>query len=435
MEIFSYIFLKINKLTANIVLEDFLDNIDSYNNNTLLLHIYNYVSAVIFHKRQNYNTETDYRINYFDYYILQNKNIDFEDKIHLFHYFSLAQKFYNSLNKFSFLYKRKNAKIFDINYDLCMNDFDTLKSNILFSVFCKKDKTIYKFRISDIINIINNALTYDQNFISTPQQIKNPYTNIPFDKGELYYIYFKIKESTLLMPYLFHQLFIVNFDLQHFRLYNECYLREKSISNFIKSDNIIEKHKYILSMIADYFIYANISIDFFFPPNILVNHFNKPYLELYLKSLYSLNPDLKFNSSIILTQKLIRFHRLNPNYAQPYVTKKRDNQNNIHLIYRYNTTINIESTNLLDNLLQNNNEQYEENVDNKVIENFINNVVTINDEKMNILFECIFNNYLLILFTISCFSTVFCCQQRTMYKYKLVSQEDIKQEFVKGTPV
>lgn len=360
MEIFNYIFLKINKLTSNIVLEDFLDNIDSYNN-TLLLHIYNYVSAVIFHKRQNYNTETDYRINYFDYYILQNKNIDFEDKIHLFHYFSLAQKFYNSLNKFSFLYKRKNAKNFDINYDLCMNDFDTLKSNILFSVFCKKDKTIYKFRLSDIINIINNALTYDQNFISTPQQIKNPYTNIPFDKGELYYIYFKIKESTLLMPYLFHQLFIVNFDLEQFRLYNECYLREKSISNFIKSDNIIKKHKYILSMIADYFIYANISIDFFFPPNILVNHFNKPYLELYLKSLYSLNPDLKFNSSIILTQKLIRFHRLNPKYAQPFVTKKRDNENNIHLIYRYNTTINIESSNLIDNLLQNNNDNHEEN--------------------------------------------------------------------------
>jgi len=361
MEIFSYIFLKINKLTANIVLEDFLDNIDSYNNNTLLLYIYNYVSAVIFHKRQNYNTETDYRINYFDYYILQNDKLSEENKKYLFDVFSKTQKFYNSLNKFSFLYKKKNAKIFDMNYDLCMNDFDTLKSNILFSIFCKKDKTIYKFRISDILNIINNALTYDQNFISTPQQIKNPYTNMPFYKGELYYIYFKIKESPLLMPYLFHQLFIVNFDLEQFRLYNECYIREKSISNFIKSDNIIEKHKYILSMIADYFIYANISIDFFFPPNILVNHFNKPYLELYLKSLYSLNPDLKFNSSIILTQKLIRFHRLNPNYAQPFVTKKRDNENNIHLIYRYNTTINTETSNLIDNLLQNNNENHQEN--------------------------------------------------------------------------
>ena len=77
----------------------------------------------------------------------------------------------------------------------------------------------------------------------------------------------------------------------------------------------------------------------------------------------------------------------------------------------------------------------EENLDSKLIENFISNVVNINNEKMDLLFECLFNNYLLILFTITCFSTIFCCQQRTMYKYKLVSQEDSKEDFVKGVPV
>ena len=77
----------------------------------------------------------------------------------------------------------------------------------------------------------------------------------------------------------------------------------------------------------------------------------------------------------------------------------------------------------------------EENLDSKIIENFLNNVVSVNDEKMNILFECLFNNYLLILFTITCFSTMFCCQNRTMYKYKLLSLEENKDEFVKGVPV
>ena len=77
----------------------------------------------------------------------------------------------------------------------------------------------------------------------------------------------------------------------------------------------------------------------------------------------------------------------------------------------------------------------EENINNIIIENFLNNILIINDEKMYILFQCLFNNYLLLLFTITCFSTVFCCQQRTMYKYKLVSQEDNKEEFVKGVPV
>lgn len=77
----------------------------------------------------------------------------------------------------------------------------------------------------------------------------------------------------------------------------------------------------------------------------------------------------------------------------------------------------------------------EENLDSKIIENFLNNVVSVNDEKMNILFECIFNNYLLILFTITCFSTIFCYQNRTMYKYRLITQEENKDEFVKGVPV
>jgi len=77
----------------------------------------------------------------------------------------------------------------------------------------------------------------------------------------------------------------------------------------------------------------------------------------------------------------------------------------------------------------------QENLDSKIIENFLNNVVSVNDKKMNILFECLFNNYLLILFTITCFSTVFCCQNRTMYKYRLITQEENKDEFVKGVLV
>ncbi len=77
----------------------------------------------------------------------------------------------------------------------------------------------------------------------------------------------------------------------------------------------------------------------------------------------------------------------------------------------------------------------EENVDNKIIENFLNNVVSVNNEKINMLFECLFNNYLLIIFTITCFSTIFCCQNRTMYKYRLITQEENKHEFVKGVLV
>ena len=387
MEIFTSLFLKYNKYTSNIILEEFLDNINNYNDNILILHIYNFVSAIIFHKKNEYKTYTDYRINYFHYYILQNDKLSEEDRNYLFDIFSKTQKTYNSLNRISFLYKKYKAKHYDVNCDLCMNDFNSIKSNIIFSLFCKNDKRIYKFRISDIITIINNALTYDYNFISTPQEIKNPYTNIPFNKGELYYIYFKIKNTTFFMPYLFHRLFTDNFDLFKFKMNNECYLREESIKKFIKSDNILDKKNYILSMFEEYFIYAKTTIDFFYPSIILVNHFNRPYLELYLKSIYSLNPDLKFLSTNQLIQKLIDFNKLNPNYGKPFITKKRDNQNNIHFIYRFNTSLNTNSTDLLQNLQntliqQNDNEEnnQETNEDEYEIEDEYEDEYEIEDE-------------------------------------------------------
>ena len=357
MEIFTSIFLKYNKYTSNIILEEFLDNIHNYNNNELLLYIYNFTSAIIYHKKKGYKTDSDYRINYFDYYLLQNNKINDEEKSYIFNIFSKTQKTYNSLNRIAFLYKKYKAKYYNVNCDLCMNDFNTIKSDIIFSLFCKNDKIIYKFRISDIITIINNALTYNYNFIPMPQEIKNPYTNVPFNKGELYYIYFKIKNSSFLMPYLLHRLFEYNFDLLKFKINNECYLRDESIKNFIKSDNILDKAKYISSMFDEYFTYAKTTIDFFFPPKILVNHFNKPYLELYLKSIYSLNPDIKFTSINQLIIKLIEFNKLNPNYGDVFISRKRDNQNNIHYIYRFNTILNTRSNNLLQDLQNTLNEQ------------------------------------------------------------------------------
>ena len=363
MDIFSNIFLKHNKYTKNIILEHFLDNIHNYDNTLLLLHIYNFISATIFHKKNNYTRETDYRINYFDYYILQNDNINDEDKNYLFDIFSKSQKSYISLNKFAFEYKKKHAKIYDIEYDLCTNHFSNIKSNILFDLFCKNDKVLYKFRISDIINIINNSLCYHDNFISIPQSIKNPYTNTPFNKGELYYIYTIIKKSTFFVPILLERFMKSDFNLVDFKLDNECFLREESIKNFIKNDDeILKKKQYILDMLDTYS--NDIKIDFFFPANILIKHFNRPYLQLYLSTLYSLNPEKKSASIYILIEKLAKFHRLNRNYGRPYITKKRDNLNNILYIYRYDTTINTESFNLFNNA----NNEYEQQQQEQQIE-------------------------------------------------------------------
>lgn len=368
MEFFCKLFLKENKYTKDIIFEDFYNNFnDEFNNkHESIIHIYNYINYLISNEKINSENIYNSRIKYFHDFVLINNNLNENNKEYLFESFSKTQKIYNKLNRFVFLYKKYKAKKYDVNCDICLNDFNKLNKNILFELFCKNDKTIYKYRISDIITIINNALTYNYNFISSPQEIKNPYTNIAFTISELFYIYFVIKNSSYLMPFLFHQLFITNFNYYQFKLNNECYIREEAINNFIKSDDIGEKKKYILSMFSDYSEYAPIIIDFLFPAMILVKHFNSSYLKIYLQSLFSLNPDIKFDSSMKLIEKLVKFHKLNPYYGQPYITKKRDASNNIHLIFRFNTYIN-ENENFIDNeniILQLNN--FENNTQSQV---------------------------------------------------------------------
>ena len=40
------------------------------------------------------------------------------------------------------------------------------------------------------------------NYINIIKDIKNPYNNIKFEISILYYIYYKIKKSSYIMPYL-----------------------------------------------------------------------------------------------------------------------------------------------------------------------------------------------------------------------------------------
>ena len=55
------------------------------------------------------------------------------------------------------------------------NNFETTKILQL-----KENNYIYLFTISEINKIIYNSLTYSYDFIIDCQDIKNPYTNLPF---------------------------------------------------------------------------------------------------------------------------------------------------------------------------------------------------------------------------------------------------------------
>ena len=74
-------------------------------------------------------------------------------------------------------------------------------------------------------------------YFADPLEIKNPYNNLKFDKGILYTIYFKIKESSYVLPNLFHNYFLCDFNMELFVVENESLIRDMNLKRIINNTN------------------------------------------------------------------------------------------------------------------------------------------------------------------------------------------------------
>ena len=144
-----------------------------------------------------YNTKK-YNNKYFsskfdilNHLILNNNSLLVHEKEYYLIKFYKAQKHYSNIRKFAAMFKYKYSKQFEMDTDLCFNKFNKLNKSILISLL--ENNIVYKFRISDLINIINKSLSNSPNFFAEPSEIKNPYTNLPFSHANLYNIYFKLR--------------------------------------------------------------------------------------------------------------------------------------------------------------------------------------------------------------------------------------------------
>jgi len=316
---------------------------NSYSHNKLYYNAVKLIYNIYFLPfNKNYNGVNNNKFNILNIIILNNKNINKFHKHFFLIQFYKAQKTYSAFRKLAILYKFKHGQQFEIDTDLCFNNFTKLNKSILISIF--ENNILYKFRISDLVNIINKSLSNAPNFFAEPSEIRNPYTNLPITLANLYNIYFKLKNSNYIMPLLFHQYFISNFDLNIFKNENECIIRDKSIDNFVKTDSIDEQYEYIMKMFYTYHNFIYFTLHPFFPKKKLVNIFKK-YLKPFLLREYSLNPFIREKYNIDLQYKLALFSQLNPDFGKKiYKKTSRNNINNLH--YTFNETV-IESSNLI----------------------------------------------------------------------------------------
>ena len=227
-----------------------------------------------------------------------------------------AKKKKNKLQYFLKYYLWKKAVNSNIEQDLFMNELTDFKDKFIVSVL--EQKTIYKFRISDIVNLWYLALTKTDQLFVAPLKVKNPYTNMEFSKSALYNIYFKLLESGFIIPNLITSHVKYNLDIKMFTIRNYPELKELAILTFIREASYVEKYEHIINMLHDYrrdINYNTISSAATrYVQKKAVKVFNG-HLFLYLESKFSCNPLIKEESGKRVKEKLKKLLEDEPRFG------------------------------------------------------------------------------------------------------------------------
>ena len=245
-----------------------------------------------------------------------------------FNLFCKIQTIYHTLNRFVYLCKYKKSKLI-VDNDLQLNK---IKENELNVICIYHINSKYLFKIEDLLKIIYMSLTNNFSFFSEPISIKNPYNNIPFGKSILYFIYTYLVLNAKIMfinpDYLdiFFKFKGCNFNMTKFLNNYEYVLREYSLKNYLNNStkqNVLDDIKLIVDSFNSNFFkqYNKIKIDEEFPQDELIK-IMKPYLYLYLVSIYSLVQKNRIDAKKQLYTKMREFQRFNPQFGKKTIRLK-----------------------------------------------------------------------------------------------------------------
>ena len=222
----------------------------------------------------------------------------------------------NKLNSFLKIYLWKKSINSEIDKDLFLTSLDDFNEKYVISLL--EGKTIYKFRISDIVNLWVLSLTHTDGLFVRPVCVKNPYTNLEFSKTSLYNIFFKLLYTGFIIPPLITSFIRYHLDIHTFKIRNYPELKELSILNFIREGSYLEKYEQIINMlhdnrkVIDYYTMASLCV--WSVKKRAIEVFNN-HLFLYLESEYSCNPLIKNVSKNRLKEKLKEFKEREPTFG------------------------------------------------------------------------------------------------------------------------
>jgi hypothetical protein len=256
--------------------------------------------------------------------VLSNPFLTESQKSEFIELFSIIQRGFLGLKRLVYLFRYNKSNIYNTT-DLYQDPIPVNNPRISITIY--QNNTRYLFLLRELIKTINTALSNSMCFFSEPVSIKNPYTNIPFNKSALYNIYFSIRfSSSLKIPILFQQFFLCDFDLFRFSMKNDELIREEYMKSYTMNigTSIIGEVRMIINNIfrENNIFCLNISKDF---PEDRLLYIMKPYLDLYFTMKYTLQISLAYSYKIILKYLLIQFIKFNPNFGRKQIVLIRKN--------------------------------------------------------------------------------------------------------------
>lgn len=224
------------------------------------------------------------------------------------------QRTYQALNHFARMWRIRRTPV-RIQTDLYMTELDPNSPNNYTLV---NENGIYYFSLNNLTRIIVDAITHQQGMFAEPLIAKNPYTNEPIKKVDLFNIYLCAKEQHLKISPFFEKFFNCEFNVYEFRRRHETELRENSIRQYVKTTSISELYHDVNDMLSDHRMSKLIKPDKEYPKQKFVE-IMRPFLELYFLEKYSFSSMTRSYSSKKLKTMLRRFVVNNPMYGRRIV--------------------------------------------------------------------------------------------------------------------
>jgi hypothetical protein len=242
---------------------------------------------------------------------------------------------YHMVARFAHRWRVSRAR--KIEHDLCFNPIEhgtPQHARTVVEIF--QDKTLYIFRIAELINVVDTSLSHaTAHFFVDPLPPKNPFTNREFSQGALLHIYLAVRHSTYRAPILFELFFRNNFDVKKLMYNHEAILRERFLERFVTYSDTGTLVIEIRKMIIDLGFRRIITIHHEFPANKIVAIF-RPFLQLYVLHRYSMMSTTKHELAFSRLQKALRrFVAYNPDFGRKTLIRTHVFQSNCQYNEKY----------------------------------------------------------------------------------------------------